>query len=98
MKHSYCSKKVSLKNIHYKVMIRHVDAHRGVREYNKGPLPPVKFSKKLVNKNAIKPKVGGSSSNFVQKAVTLKQKSEVPPPLDFQSVCIFDSEIRLSVF
>jgi hypothetical protein len=48
-----------------------------------------KIFKKLVDKNAIKPKVGDLSGNFVLKALTPVDKSELPHPLDFQPMCIY---------
>jgi hypothetical protein len=43
----------------------------------------MKIFKKLVNKNAIKPKIGDLPGNFVLKALTPMQKSELSPPMDF---------------
>jgi hypothetical protein len=48
-----------------------------------------KFSKKLVNKNVIKHKIGDPPSNFVRKALTPRppqgfwQKYDLPPHLGF---------------
>ena len=47
---------------------------------------------KLLNKNAIKPKIGGPPGNFSWKPwppLGFWQKLQVAPPLDFQPVCIY---------
>jgi hypothetical protein len=64
----------------------HIDAHRR-GEGERGPIGNAgKLSNKLVNKNEMKSKIGDPQGNFVLKALTLRflQKSELPPPLDFQ--------------
>ena len=55
--------------------------------------PPRQIFKKLVNKNAIKRKIGVPPWQFFLKPLTppqeFWQKHPVPPPLDFQPVCIY---------
>jgi hypothetical protein len=50
---------------------------------------PRQIFKKLVNKNAIKAKIRDTAWQFFRKALTPREKSEQPPPLDIQPVCIF---------
>jgi hypothetical protein len=50
---------------------------------------PRQIFKKLVNKNAIKAKIRDTAWQFFRKALTPREKSELPPPLDFQPVCIY---------
>jgi hypothetical protein len=55
--------------------------------------------KRLVYKNAINPQKGDPSSNFSLKPLPPKgqlQKFGLPPPLDFQPVCIYDRNIYLT--
>ncbi len=79
--------------LHTKIIqILYIDAHRK-RGEGKGKYrtpPPANFQI-LVNKNAIKPEIGGPLWQFFLKALTptkgFWQTLQVPPPLDFQPVC-----------
>jgi len=54
--------------------------------------------KKLVNKNTIKiikPKIRDPLAVLSQKPLPPRQKSELPPPLDFQPVCNYDLSFHL---
>jgi hypothetical protein len=50
-----------------------------------GGVPPQANFKTLVNKNAIKPEIGDSPPPR-----DFGKKYQVPSPLDFQPVCIYD--------
>jgi hypothetical protein len=47
-----------------------IDAHRGVGDGGMKQHPSRQIFKKLVNKNAIKPKIGGPFRQFFLKALT----------------------------
>jgi hypothetical protein len=55
--------------------------------------PPRQIFEKLVNKNAIKPKIGGPPQAIFPETLDpplgILAKTSVPPPLDFQPVCIY---------
>jgi hypothetical protein len=56
------------------------------------PPGPGHIFEKLVNTNAIKRKIDGPPWQFFLKPLTPQefwQKHPVPPPLDFQPVCIY---------
>jgi hypothetical protein len=61
-------------------------------------VPPQLNFKTLVNKNAIKLEIRGPPRQFFLKALTplwiLAKKHQVPPPLDFPPVCIYDFDGR----
>jgi hypothetical protein len=64
-----------------------------------GRTPLRQISKHLNNKNAIMPEIGGPPWQFFLKPLTplgiLAKKHQVPPPLDFQPMCIYGSSIEL---
>jgi hypothetical protein len=66
--------------------------HTGVwvRGFGMKQHTPREIFKKLVNKNAIKVKIGDPVVNFSGKHRPPKQKSKLPLPLVFQPVSIFD--------
>ena len=70
-----------------------VDAHRGVRWGRVNIVPPQANFKKLVNKNAIKPEIRGTPQAIFPESLDpprdFGNKHQVPPPLDFQHVCIY---------
>ncbi len=72
-----------------------IDAHRGGGVRGCGgdeTAPPRQIFEKLVNKNAIKPKIGGPPQAIFPESLDppeFLQKHPVPPPLDFQPVCIY---------
>ncbi len=80
--------------------IQSIDAHRGGGEGGEGggkiQYPPQANFKTLVNKNAIKPEKGGPhQANFPESLDPPRdfgKKHQVPPPLDFQPMCIYDSK------
>jgi hypothetical protein len=75
-----------------------IDAHRG-GEGGDETAPPRQIFEKLVNKNAINPKIGGPPQAISLKALTplgiLAKTSRTPPPLDFQPVCIYGTYFLL---
>ncbi len=60
-------------------------------------VPPQANFKILVNKNAINPEIGGPplviSPESLDPLGILAKKHQVPPLLDFQPLCIYDSNI-----
>jgi hypothetical protein len=56
-------------------------------------VPPQANFKTIYNKNAITPEIGGPPTKFFLKVLTpprnFGKKHQVPPPLDFQPVCIY---------
>jgi hypothetical protein len=56
--------------------LKFIDAHKGVRGGGGYKTAPSQIFKKLVNKNAIKCKIGGPPWQFFLKPLT-------PPPRDF---------------
>ncbi len=67
----------------------------GEGKYRTPAPPPQANFKTLVNKNTIKPEIRRPPWQFFLKALTpqgLQQKLQVPPPLDFQPVCIYVPE------
>jgi len=57
-------------------------------------VPPLGNFKTLVNKNAIKPEIGRPPQAFFPESLDpprdFGKKHQVPPPLDFQPMCIYD--------
>jgi hypothetical protein len=57
-------------------------------------VPPQANFKTLVNKNAIKPEIGGTPQATFPESLDpprdFGKKHQVPPPLDFQPVCIYE--------
>ena len=70
----------------------HIDAHRGGGRGGVNKYPPQANFKTLVNKNAIKPEIGGQAifPESLDPPRDFGKKHQVPPPLDFQPVCIYD--------
>jgi hypothetical protein len=58
----------------------HIDAHKGEGGMKQYPPPP---PRQIVNKNTIKAKLGDPAL-----APAPRQTHELPPPLDFQPMCI----------
>jgi hypothetical protein len=56
--------------------------------------PPRQIFEKLVNKNAIKPKIGGPPQAIFPESLDpprdFGKKHQVPPPLDFQPVRFYE--------
>jgi hypothetical protein len=76
-----------------------IDTHRGGKGGGRyETAPPRQIFEKLVNKNAIKRKIGGPPLAIFPETldpllgILAKTSSTPSPPLDFQPVCIYDCQ------
>ncbi len=85
-----CFTKKIRKKKNFKKGLTHIQG--GVRWGRVNIVPPQTNFKTLVNKNAIKPEIGGPPQAIFQESPDpprdFGKKHQVPPPLDFQPVCI----------
>ena len=70
-------------------MVR-IDAHRGGR--GAPHVPPIKVFEKLPQKNAIKHDPLILSQPQVPTSIEFAKKTQGPPPLDLQLLCIYDGD------